>query len=253
MNSFEKGQSPLFFLVGPTAVGKTAPRARLGGGARGGDPQLRCVLRLQRDGRGHGQAHGRGAEERVRHHGIDVVSAATPSPYSGGGLHAARGRRGRGCVVTGPSPFGGGRERLLLEEFFSAVVDKVAVSAESGNGSATFWRRRASKGVGRVEEAESRRPRRPDIRNPRRVARARERCLAFEFTLAELEGKATLEGACDPPGVAGYRGREAGGIQPPQLFQRPFEALRLQKVADRSRIPRSPPLCPQRRRKKLFK
>lgn len=131
-------------------------------------------------------------QKRVRHHGIDVVSAATPysvAAYTQLAVGVAEDvlSRGRHLLVAGGSGF-------YLKSFFSAVVDKVAVSAEIRErvgylletegleGALEELRRLNPAGLGGL-----------DIRNPRRVARALERCLASGRTLAELEGAFALE------------------------------------------------------------
>lgn len=129
------------------------------------------------------------AEERARvpHHGIDVVGADTPysvAAYTQLAVAVAKDvlSRGRHLLVAGGSGF-------YLKSFFSAVVDKVAVSAEIRERVGYLLETEGLEGA--VEELRRLNPAglgSLDIRNPRRVARALERCLASGRTLGELEG-----------------------------------------------------------------
>ena len=122
---------------------------------------------------------------RVPHHLIDICAVTEPMDIT---QYVARARsavtgiwaRRRRVLVTGGSGF-------YLKAFFAAVADEVAVPADLR---ARVRQLLANDGLaGAVAELRRLNPAglEPlDVNNPRRVARALERCLASDRTLAEL-------------------------------------------------------------------
>lgn len=174
----------LYVLTGPTAVGKTA--LALDWAEANGAEIVSCDASLFYRGMDIGTAKPTEAERaRVRHHLIDVcgvrermdVARYTELARAACEDIAARGRR---VLVTGGSGF-------YLKAFFGPVADEVAVPAELR---AEIEARLAEHGVETlVEELRALNPAglgALDVRNPRRVTRALERCRASGRTLAEL-------------------------------------------------------------------
>jgi tRNA dimethylallyltransferase len=171
---------PLFLLTGPTAVGKTEWALRWA--ERHGAEIVSCDSQLFYRGMDVGTAKPTTAERaRVPHHLIDLCGPAE-SMDVGRYVAAAQAAiadiagRGRRVLVTGGSGF-------YLKAFFAPVTDGIEVSpalrAEVAELPAAEARRRLEAlnpgGLGNLDTA-----------NPRRVARALERCLASGRPLAEL-------------------------------------------------------------------
>ena len=173
----------LYFLVGSTAVGKTELALRWA--EEYGAEVLSCDAFCVYEGMDIGTAKPTAAERaRVPHHGIDVVSAATPYSISDY-LQMAREAvgeivsRGRNVLVAGGSGF-------YLKSFFSPVVDKIQVGAEVRERVAYIFETGGLEGA--LEELVALNPEGLgdlDVLNPRRVGRALERSLASGRTLKE--------------------------------------------------------------------
>lgn len=170
----------LHVLTGCTAVGKT--EAALQWAERHGAEIVSCDSLLFYRGMDLGTAKPTRAElDRVPHHLVDVCEPADPMDIARyvdlarPVVDAITARR-RPVLVTGGSGF-------YLKAFFSPVVDNVAVPADV--------RERVAAMDAGVALAELRRLNPAglaglDPANPRRVARALERCLASGRTIAEL-------------------------------------------------------------------
>lgn len=175
----------LHILTGPTAVGKTALALEW---AEANDAEIvSCDASLFYRGMDIGTAKPTAAERaRVRHWLIDIcavrermdVAKYVELARAACADIAARGRR---ILVTGGSGF-------YLKAFFGPVADEVAVPPELR---AEIEARLAANG-GLEDLLAELRTLNPgglgelDIRNPRRVTRALERCRASGRTLAEL-------------------------------------------------------------------
>jgi tRNA dimethylallyltransferase len=173
----------LHVLTGPTAAGKTEWALRWA--ERSGAEIVSCDSLLFYRGMDIGTAKPPAGERaRVRHHLIDVCDVTEPMDVT---AYVARARaaiddilaRGRVVLVTGGSGF-------YLKSFFSAVADDVAVPVELR---ADVARLSAAEAVERLRALNPRGLGAIDVANPRRVARALERCLASGRTLAELAGE----------------------------------------------------------------
>ncbi len=170
----------LHILTGPTAVGKTEWALRW---AERHDAEIvSCDSLLFYRGMDIGTAKPTAAERaRVPHHLVDICE---PTERMDVTRYAALARtavesiraRGRAVLVTGGSGF-------YLKAYFTAVTDAVAVpeavraavAALAPEEALARLRERNPAGLGAL-----------DVANPRRVARALERCLATGRTLAEL-------------------------------------------------------------------
>lgn len=123
---------------------------------------------------------------RIPHHLIDICQVDEPFDIVAYVAAARRAvdsiyERGKSVVVTGGSCF-------YLKSFFSPVIDTVIVSetvresvntlyeSEGLDGLLAELKRRSPEGVGSL-----------DIKNPRRVLRALERCIASGKSLPELQ------------------------------------------------------------------
>jgi tRNA dimethylallyltransferase len=170
----------LHVLTGPTAVGKTEWALRWA--ERHGAEIVSCDSLLFYRGMDLGTAKPTAAERaRVPHHLIDVCAVTEPMDAV---RFAARARaaaediaaRGRRVLATGGSGF-------YLKGFFGPVADdtavppevRAAVAALPAEAALAELRARNPGGLGALDTA-----------NPRRVARALERCRAAGRTLAEL-------------------------------------------------------------------
>lgn len=172
-------------LTGPTAVGKTEWALRWAE-ARGAEI-VSCDSLLFYRGMDIGAAKPTLAERaRVPHHLIDlcdvtdrmdVTHYVTKAKMACEAIHA----RGRPVLVAGGSGF-------YLKAFFAPVADDVDVPPAVR---ASVAERLAREGLpALVDELRRLNPRglgSLDVRNPRRVARSLERCLASGRTLAELQ------------------------------------------------------------------
>jgi len=183
----------LHVLTGPTAVGKTEWALRW---AEANDAEIiSCDSLLFYRGMDVGTAKPTAAERaRVPHHLIDVVDvneAWDVTRYVCAAREACEGIRARGrrVLVTGGSGF-------YLKAFFAPVADAVAVPFEVRKAVAA---RLEEAGLATlVEELRTLNPAglgALDVSNPRRVARALERCRASHRTLAELAEAFSLQPA----------------------------------------------------------
>ena len=173
----------LYFLVGPTAVGKT--RLALEWAEARGAEILSCDAFCVYRGMDIGTAKPTEAEQaRVPHHGIDLVGVETLYSVAD---YTAEARavveavlsRGRDLLVAGGSGF-------YLKSFFAPVVDKIHVPADIRERVGWIFETGGLEGA--VDELRSHNPAGLgdlDTMNPRRVARALERCLASGRSLAE--------------------------------------------------------------------
>lgn len=175
----------LHLLTGPTAVGKTELALRWAEAFQAEIISADSLLFYQ--GMDIGTAKPNAADRaRVPHHLINIAPVSEPlnvSRYVELALHAVRDvqRRGKRVLVTGGSGF-------YLKAFYAPVADDTlpmpAARAEVEQieqtlglaGLLTRLRELNPNGLGSL-----------DICNPRRVARALERCLASGKTLSELE------------------------------------------------------------------
>lgn len=174
----------LYVLTGPTAVGKTEYSLRWA--EQNNAEILSCDSTLFYQGMDLGTAKpSRDELERVPHHGIDLVpvsqqySIAEYLNYSQGVIQDVF-SRGKRLLITGGSGF-------YLKSFFEPVVDDVNISdsvhyevvaLDEQGGLHSMVKRLLElnpEGVGEL-----------DLQNPRRVARALERCLATGKSVVEL-------------------------------------------------------------------
>lgn len=177
----------LHVLTGCTAVGKTECALRWAE-ARGAEI-VSCDSLLFYRGMDIGTAKPTPAERaRVPHHLIDVRAVSEPMDVTHyialaraavDALH----RRGKTVLVTGGSGF-------YLKSFFGPVADDIAVPVEIRTA---VQARLAGRGLpALVAELERLNPAglgTLDVRNPRRVTRALERCLTSGRPLAELQAE----------------------------------------------------------------
>ena len=174
----------IHILTGCTAAGKTEVALRWA--ERTGAEIISCDSLLFYRGMDIGTAKPSLADRRrIPHHLIDVLEVTERMDvvrYARLAEEAARGisARGRPILVVGGSGF-------YLRGFFSAVADEIEVGGELRRQVAS---RLATEGLpALLEELRRRNPEGLgglDTANPRRVARALERCLASGRTLAEL-------------------------------------------------------------------
>ncbi|GAB5562760.1 MAG: tRNA (adenosine(37)-N6)-dimethylallyltransferase MiaA [Synoicihabitans sp.] len=179
-------ESPtLYFLTGPTAVGKTELSLRW---AETNDAEIvSCDSLLFYRGMDIGTAKPTREElNRVPHHLIDILPVDQPMTIA---AYIERARscvaeiqsRGKRVLVTGGSGF-------YLKAFLAPVVDAVNVPPELRE---EIERRLSDEGL--VPLVQDLRGLNPDglgsldVANPRRVVRALERCRASGRTLAELK------------------------------------------------------------------
>jgi tRNA dimethylallyltransferase len=170
----------LHLLTGPTAVGKT--EWALQWAERHGAEIVSCDSLLFYRGMDIGTAKPTPDElRRVPHHLIDICDVAEPMDIAGyvGRARAAVEdivRRGRAVLVTGGSGF-------YLKSFLAPVADNVDVPEPIRAEVAALGHEDALK---RLRELNPRGLGTLDAANPRRVARALERCLASGLTIEEL-------------------------------------------------------------------
>ncbi len=176
----------IHILTGPTAVGKTALALDW---AEANDAEIvSCDASLFYRGMDIGTAKPTAAERaRVRHWLIDVAGVRERMDVAKY-VELAReacadiAGRGRRILVTGGSGF-------YLKAFFSPVADEVAVPAELRAEIEGRLRPDAGGLENLLAELRGLNPEglgELDVRNPRRVTRALERCRASGRTLAEL-------------------------------------------------------------------
>ena len=201
-------------ITGPTAFGKTG--VALAWAERAGAEIVSCDSLLFYRGMDLGTAKPTAAErQRVPHHLIDtcdvsermdVTQFVTQARAAVAGIRA----RGRAVLVAGGSGF-------YLKSFFAPVADEVAVPAGLRAEVArlplaeTLTRLRVLNPAGLGEL---------DTANPRRVARALERCLASGRTLPDL----AAEFARQPGPFADCQVALTELAQPPNELERRIEA-----------------------------
>ena len=177
----------LQILTGPTAVGKT--ESALKWALEHNAEILSCDSLLFYRGMNIGTAKpGPEALRRVPHHMIDIVSVAAQFSIKAyleqaqAVVEAIIGR-GRRVLIVGGSGF-------YLKSFFAPVVDAIEASPEIV---ARVTRLEQSRGIeGLLEELVARNPDglgKLDHHNPRRVAKALQRCLASGRPLLELQAE----------------------------------------------------------------
>lgn len=208
----------IYILTGCTAVGKTELALRWA--EQEGAEIVSCDSLLFYRGMNIGTAKPTAAELAcVPHHLIDIRDVTEPmdvTHYVTNVRAAMDGiwARGRRVLVTGGSGF-------YLKSFFAAVADSVDVPASVRIGVArrledegieplvVELRRLNPDGLGSL-----------DVKNPRRVARALERCLASGRGLAELEA----EFRAQPAPFADCAVRLTELTRPPEELNRRIEA-----------------------------
>jgi tRNA dimethylallyltransferase len=174
----------LYILTGPTAVGKTEFSLRWA--EKNNAEILSCDSTLFYKGMDLGTAKPTGEElARVPHHGIDLVpvsqqySIASYLAYAQDVVNDVF-SRGKRLLITGGSGF-------YLKSFFEPVVDDVniseaihyeVVSLDEQGGLPCMVARLLELNPDGVGEL--------DLKNPRRVVRALERCLSTGKTVLEL-------------------------------------------------------------------
>jgi len=191
--------SILHVLTGPTAVGKTEWALRWA--ERHGAEIVSCDPLLCYRGMDIGTAKPTPAERaRAPHHLIDVLDVSDTmdvTRYVAAARAACEAIRARGrpVLVTGGSGF-------YLKSFFAPVADDVDVPPAVRATVAAALERGGLDAL--VEELRALNPRglgSLDVRNPRRVVRALERCRASGRTLADLQEAFARQ----PPPWAGWR------------------------------------------------
>jgi tRNA dimethylallyltransferase len=177
--------APLYILTGCTACGKTA--AALAWAERHNAEIVSCDSLLFYRGMDIGTAKPTLAERaRVPHHLIDFLDVRERMDVRDYVERARRAlaeivARGHVALVTGGSGF-------YLRSFFAPVADDVAINAELR---AEIEHELATAGlpglVRRLQELNPAGLGALDVRNPRRVVRALERCVVSGRTLRELQ------------------------------------------------------------------
>lgn len=170
----------IFILTGPTAVGKT--ELALPWAERHGAEIISCDSLLFYRGMDIGTAKPSRAErERVPHHLVDILDLTEQMDIA---RYAALARAAAEAIVArGKTVLVVGGSGLYLKTFFAPVADSVDVPAEvrarvdtlSLDAAVAELKRLNPEGVAKLDTA-----------NPRRVARALERCVASGKTLAAL-------------------------------------------------------------------
>lgn len=177
---WEEMKPILHVLTGPSAAGKT--EWALQWAARRGAEIVSCDSLLFYRGMDIGTAKPTPAERsRVPHHLIDIREISRPmdvTDFVTAAREAVAGiaARGRAVLVTGGSGF-------YLKAFFSPVADAVSVPLLVREEVA---RLSLSEAVARLRDLNPEGLGALDTANPRRVARALERCLASGKKLVEL-------------------------------------------------------------------
>jgi tRNA dimethylallyltransferase len=189
----------LHIITGTTAVGKTDYALAY---AEAQDAEIvSCDASLVYCGMDIGTAKPTAAERaRVPHHLIDLCEVSQPYDivsYVAAARQAVDAIRSRGksVVVTGGSGF-------YLKSFLAPVVDNLVVAPEIRETVADRFERDGLTGL--VEALERLNPggiENLDTKNPRRVMRALERCMASGQTLKELQA----EFAARPEPYADFR------------------------------------------------
>ncbi len=177
----------LFVLTGCTAVGKT--RLALDWAESNGAEIVSCDSLLFYRGMNIGTAKPTVSEQnRVPHHLIDLCDAsqkvdiATFLPLAIAAIRDIQ-ARGKKVLVTGGSGF-------YLKAFFAPVLDSIRVSEKTKEAVRKLEEKGGLEGM--VEALKSLDPdceRELDIQNPRRVARALERCTETGKSLSQLKAE----------------------------------------------------------------
>ena len=176
----------LYFLTGPSAVGKT--KMAVSWARRNGAEILSCDSILVYRGMDIGSAKpSREAQVLVPHHGLDLVDVRdrySVACYLETARRLVAGimQRGKQVLVTGGSGF-------YLKGFFQPVVDEIAISEEVREMvRAAFEERGLDEVCLQLRAADPEGAELIDMRNPRRVVRALERCLETGKGIVELRG-----------------------------------------------------------------
>ena len=174
----------LRFLIGPTAVGKTALAIDW---AKANDAEILCAdAPLVYRGMGIGTAKPTLAEQRqVKHHGIDLVDVGERFSIADYIAVAKKvvadvAQRGKNILVVGGSGF-------YLKSFFEPVTDGVGVSEEIAARAVEIFEARGLEGL--IEELKKiggENIEGLDIKNPRRAIKALERCMASSKGFQEI-------------------------------------------------------------------
>lgn len=189
-----KKKNEIFVLTGTTAVGKTECALRW---AEANNAEiLSCDSTNVYRGMDIGTAKPTAAERaRVRHHGIDLIapnekfSVADFLEFAVPAV-AEIFARGKNVLVAGGSGF-------YLKSFYAPVIDEIDVPAEVRTGVAEILARGDAVAVERLRALNpAGTPVGFDWKNPRRVARALERCLASGKTIFEL--RAAMDARTSP-------------------------------------------------------
>jgi tRNA dimethylallyltransferase len=171
----------IHILTGPTAVGKTELALRWA--EKHGGEIVSCDSLLFYRGMDLGTAKPTKAEQaRVPHHLIDIFDVAERMDVArfvllAGAAVEAVAARGRAVLVVGGSG-------LYLRTFFAPVADEVDVPAEVR---ARVEKLSLAEAVAELQRLNPLGLEKLDAANPRRVARALERCLASGKTWCELK------------------------------------------------------------------
>lgn len=175
----------LYFIVGPTAVGKTALSIACAEAL--GAEILSCDSLCVYRGMDIGTAKPTRAERAaVPHHGIDLVPVSTPfsvDDYTrhAHGVIADCAARERHLLVVGGSGF-------YLKSFFAPVSDGIEVPAWLRHEVETLFAQEGLAGLRReLAPFDPGERARLDRRNPRRVMKALERCRATGRSLVGLQ------------------------------------------------------------------
>ncbi len=174
----------IYCLSGCTAVGKTELALRWA--EQRGAEIVNCDSLLFYRGMNIGTAKPDAAElSRVPHHLIDFLEPAEQMDI-GRYVDLAIDRireiqsRGRKALVTGGSGF-------YLKAFFEPVVDAVSVSSESEAAVRSLMEEGLDAAVSELRRRNPEGLDGLDVANPRRVAKALERCVESSLTLIELK------------------------------------------------------------------
>jgi tRNA dimethylallyltransferase len=201
--------SPIHVLTGCTATGKT--ELALAWAEAHGAEIVSCDSLLCYRGADIGTAKPTPTERaRVPHHLIDlceVTERMDVTRYIAAARAAVEDiqRRGRSVLVTGGSGF-------YLQAFFRPVADDLDVPADLRAAvQARLEREGLAALVGELQGLNPGGLGTLDVRNPRRVTRALERCLASGRTLAELQDAF----AAQPGPFAGHEVRVVEIVRPP--------------------------------------
>lgn len=205
-------------LTGCTAVGKTELALRWA--ERNAGEIVSCDSLLFYRGADIGTAKPAREElHRVRHHLVDIcevreqMDVARYVPLAQAAVADIL-RRGRSVLVTGGSGF-------YLKAFFAPVADDVAVPSAIRDEVRTLLEREGlAAAVAELMRLNPDGLGSLDLRNPRRVARALERCRASGRTLSEM----AEEFARQPAPFTGHEVRLCELVRPPEELDRRIEA-----------------------------